>query len=47
MQSPYPAMTNSPRKNTQEKQSLLSYSLQGAGFLGFMLFLFWMAGLKF
>ncbi len=46
MQTSY-ATVNAPRKNAQDKQSLLSYCVQGASFMGFMLFLFWMAGLKF
>lgn len=35
------------RRAAEEQESLLSYCLQGAGFLGFMLFLFWVAGLRF
>ncbi len=35
------------RRQQEAKQSLLSYMMQGASFMGFMLFLFWMAGLKF
>ncbi len=48
MQTSYATVTAAPpRRNAQEKQSLFSYILQGASFMGFMLFLFWMAGLKF
>lgn len=47
MQTSYATITAPARKNAPEKQSLLSYCIQGASFMGFMLFLFWMAGLKF
>lgn len=35
-----------PRRREEGRQSLLSYCLQGASFLAFLLFLFWMAGFK-
>ncbi|MFL1463179.1 hypothetical protein ACI6QG_13310 [Roseococcus sp. DSY-14] len=46
MQTNMTLMKSLPRRR-EEQQSLLSYSAQGAASMGFLLFLFWMAGLQF
>jgi hypothetical protein len=42
-----PATTTPKRRpRDEEKQSLAAYALNGFAWLAFMLFLFWLAGLK-
>lgn len=39
--------TQRRRLQDEEKMSLGTYMLHGSAWIGFMLFLFWLAGLKF
>lgn len=42
-----PVISSNRRRHEEAPLSLLAYLMQGAGWLAFLLVLFWMAGLRF